>query len=72
MTEQVWVPHVTEEGSREHVKYYGQGFGVRCSTPNCEVNRGPWGCRCQTLHHRIAGDGCDICQPSTEGGEDEE
>lgn len=26
---------------------------------------GPYGCRCQTLHHRIAGDGCDICNPMT-------
>ena len=24
---------------------------------------GPWGCKCQTLAHRLTGDGCDICQP---------
>lgn len=24
---------------------------------------GPFGCYCQTLHHRVTGDGCSICNP---------
>ena len=32
---------------------------------------GPFGCRCQAFHHRITGDGCEICNPGRYG-EDED
>lgn len=33
--------HVTCDGARYHVICYGGGFpgGMRCSEPNCEINR---------------------------------
>lgn len=24
---------------------------------------GPLGCRCQSLRHKVVGDGCDVCNP---------
>jgi predicted nucleic acid-binding Zn-ribbon protein len=36
--EGTWVPHVVEEGSREHVTHW-DSMGSHCSEPLCEVNR---------------------------------
>jgi hypothetical protein len=33
---------------------------------NLGVKLGPYGCRCQTLHQRVSGSGCDICNPQGE------
>lgn len=33
-----YVPHVIEEGNREHVIYY-DSKGEHCKCPNCEINK---------------------------------
>jgi hypothetical protein len=47
---------VVECGEARH--YYDYAL---TSAEEKEPTRGPWGYYCQTLHHRIAGDGCAIC-----------
>ena len=30
---------------------------------NSELTKRPYGCKCQTLHRKLSGDGCDECNP---------
>lgn len=32
-------------------------------SPPAFIYPGPLGCKCQTLGHRLTGDGCDECNP---------
>ena len=40
--------------------------GARSKTPlevKYTTEKGPWGCKCQSLAVKVVGDGCDECNP---------
>ena len=51
------------------VDYYEDSTGVKKGTPQsastCDSgpDSSPFGCKCETLSHKVLGDGCDICNP---------
>ena len=55
------------EGLKRVAKICG-GITVKAKGKTVEYNsegvkKGPYGCKCQTLHHKLSGDGCDECNP---------